>query len=73
MLVLKNEMYTNYLHGISERSEDVISETVSNLSQLSQQRTLGTKLQRSTRISLTVRNVPKTFKIKLNVGLGLRK
>ena len=73
MLVLKNEMYTNYLHGISERSEDVISGTVSNLSQLSQQRTLGTKLQRSTRISLTVRNVPKTFKIKLNVGLGLRK
>ena len=73
LLVLKDHMYTKYLHGISERSEDVISEKICNLHQLDIHQIQGTVLQRSTRVSLTIRNVLKTHKIKLNIGLGAHK
>ena len=68
LLVLKDDMYNKYLHGIAETTKDIISEHICNLEELGVKRTVGTTLQRSTRISLTIRNVPKTFKLKLNIG-----
>lgn len=74
LLVLRDDMYTKYLHGISERSEDILTENnICNFKQLGSCQALGTVLHRSTRVSLTVRNVPKTLKIRLNFGLGLTK
>ena len=63
--MLKDEMYTKYLHGIEEITEDEISEKICNLTNCD---TVGTKLPRTTRISLTIRHVPKTSKMKLRLG-----
>ena len=67
LLVLKDDMYTNLLHGITPREEDTITGNVSNLSQCSSV-TLGQIMTRSTRVSLTIRYVPKTLKVKLKLG-----
>ena len=63
--MLKDEMYTKYLHGIEEVTEDEISEKICNLTNCD---IVGTKLPRTTRISLTIRHVPKTSKMKLRLG-----
>lgn len=73
LLVLKDEMYTKYLHGISERSEDVLSDKICNFQHLGVRRRQGTNLQRSTRISLTIRHVLKTHKIKIGLGTHAQK
>ena len=65
LLVLKDEMYTKYLHGIEEITEDEITEDICNLTSCD---IVGTKLPRTTRISLTIRHVPKTSKMKLRLG-----
>lgn len=67
LLVLTEDMYTGYLHAISERTKDTVTESICNLEQLEKRIPQGTVLQRSTRISLTIRNVPKALKIKLNI------
>ncbi|CAH1401053.1 unnamed protein product [Nezara viridula] len=66
LIIVKDSMYTDYKHTIRESKEDEIDENVVNaqLSQLS----VGDKLQRETRISLTIRHVPKISKIKLKFG-----
>ena len=64
LLVLKDEMYTKYLHGIDETHEDEITDNICNLNCDN----IGTKLLRTTRISLTIRHVPKTSKMKLKLG-----
>ena len=61
---------TRYLHGIAERRQDILSELrVANLSRFGSQLPSDdggeVKLDRTTRVSLTIRHVPKTFKIKL--------
>ncbi|XP_014272536.1 alpha-ketoglutarate-dependent dioxygenase alkB homolog 6 [Halyomorpha halys] len=66
LVIVKDTMYTDYKHTIRELKEDEIDENILN-SQLSQL-TLGDKLQRETRISLTIRHVPKISKIKLKFG-----
>lgn len=60
LLVLRDEMYHKYLHGIDEVDADLIDESV----------IFGKKesRQRGTRISLTIRHVPKTSKMKLRLG-----
>ena len=63
LLVLTDDMYMGFLHGISERSKDTITEKICNLEQLGTKIPLGTVLQRSTRVSLTIRNVPKALKL----------
>ena len=65
LLVLKDEMYTKYLHGIEETHEDEITGNICNLTNCD---IIGTKLPRTTRISLTIRHVPKTSKMKLKLG-----
>lgn len=57
-----------YLHGIAQRRQDIVSELrVVNHSRLGQPLSDDSILDRSTRISLTVRHVPKTFKVKLKL------
>ncbi|XP_038079388.1 alpha-ketoglutarate-dependent dioxygenase alkB homolog 6-like [Patiria miniata] len=63
LLILKDDMYTSCLHGIAERTDDVVTEKVANLDRTG--RALGDGLERSCRISLTIRYVPKTLKMKL--------
>ena len=65
LLVLKDDMYHRYLHGIEEIDKDVISDKICNLHDPS---VIGQAFTRSTRISLTIRHVPKTTKIKFKFG-----
>ena len=69
LLVLQEDMYTQHLHGIAERREDVINkDTVINLPNCDSHLRDGDTLERSTRVSLTIRHVPKTLKVKLRLG-----
>lgn len=68
LLILRDDMYHKYLHAISDVDEDVISENVANLQHCSHSYKLGDKIKRETRVSLTIRHVPKTSKMKLKLG-----
>ena len=67
LFLLTEDLYHNYLHGIAERTYDVVTDKVANLDACNDA-TLGDILQRNTRISLTIRNVPKILKFKINLG-----
>jgi alkylated DNA repair protein alkB family protein 6 len=55
LILITDDAYKSCLHGIEERDIDVIHEKIFNRpSNLA----IGTELKRSTRISLTIRNVP---------------
>lgn len=62
-------MFYRYLHGIAQRKQDTVShqERVANVSRLGRPLSYAEELSRSTRVSLTIRHVPKTFKIKLKL------
>lgn len=64
LLILKDDMYHKFLHGIEEISEDCLSENVVNVNPSD----IDSVKQRTTRISLTIRHVPKTSKMKLLLG-----
>ncbi|XP_051525227.1 alpha-ketoglutarate-dependent dioxygenase alkB homolog 6 isoform X2 [Myxocyprinus asiaticus] len=66
LLILKDNMYEHYFHGIQGVCEDTLSEHVVNLS--SAQSQVGDTLPRGTRISLTIRNVPKVIRANLLLG-----
>ncbi|XP_044170529.1 alpha-ketoglutarate-dependent dioxygenase alkB homolog 6-like [Acropora millepora] len=66
LFLLTGDLYHNYLHGIAERTNDVISERVANLEYCKS--AIADTLERATRISLTIRNVPKILKFKLSLG-----
>ncbi len=61
-------MYTDYLHGIDDNEFDVVTENVVIADDKDRQKlSVGQKLERGTRVSLTIRHVPKTlakFKLK---------
>jgi len=75
LLILKDSLYTDYLHGIAETSIDEVNcELVKNRCAVGDG-TLKNNLMKSkymkltrdkTRISLTIRNVPKILKFKFN-------
>lgn len=65
LVVIKDDLYSKFLHSISERKVDTITEGCINLPLCSQKRTIGDILERATRVSVTIRNVPKVLKIKL--------
>uniref|UniRef100_UPI00398E7387 alpha-ketoglutarate-dependent dioxygenase alkB homolog 6 n=1 Tax=Pristiophorus japonicus TaxID=55135 RepID=UPI00398E7387 len=69
LLVLQDDMYVKYLHGIRPVVEDIVTEKITNLKSCSTR--LGAVLTRSTRISLTIRHVPKV--LKTTILLGRRK
>jgi alkylated DNA repair protein alkB family protein 6 len=54
------------LHGIREVESDVLSDKIANLE--STHHSVGDKVERDTRISLTIRAVPKVLKTKLFFG-----
>ncbi|XP_071497883.1 alpha-ketoglutarate-dependent dioxygenase alkB homolog 6-like [Diadema antillarum] len=66
LLVLQGSMYTSHLHGITERATDSITDRVANLS--ATRHGMGEELMRTCRVSLTIRFVPRTLKMKLLFG-----
>ncbi|EZA57816.1 alpha-ketoglutarate-dependent dioxygenase alkB homolog 6 [Ooceraea biroi] len=68
LLVLRKDLYHNYLHSIAERDVDSISEaSIKNLHMCTEKFTEGQAIKRGTRLSLTIRHVPKTSKLKLKI------
>ena len=75
LLVLKDEIYTDYLHGIEEITQDVFTGKKIKNKDLLGDESLKKKLdcednfvtahRLHPRISLTIRNVPKSSKFKL--------
>ncbi|KTF71261.1 hypothetical protein cypCar_00046665 [Cyprinus carpio] len=62
----QDDMYKFYLHGIHGVCEDILSEHVVDLSSTGAQ--VGNKLPRGTRVSLTIRHVPKVIWTNLLLG-----
>lgn len=72
LLVLQDDMYKVYLHGIRELSEDVLTKDskILNYEHLNED---PTKLERQTRVSLTIRFVPKILKLNSSNFLFTKK
>ncbi|XP_046434653.1 alpha-ketoglutarate-dependent dioxygenase alkB homolog 6 [Neodiprion fabricii] len=69
LLILENDLYHKYLHSISERHCDTISkENIMNLDLCAVKYQENEVIERGTRLSLTIRHVPKTSKLKLKLG-----
>ncbi|XP_049872886.1 alpha-ketoglutarate-dependent dioxygenase alkB homolog 6 [Pectinophora gossypiella] len=68
LLVLADDLYTQHLHGIDELHCDLIDDTICNLDLCSDIYVKGSTVPRDTRVSLTIRHVPKTSTFKLNIG-----
>ncbi|AWP12631.1 putative alpha-ketoglutarate-dependent dioxygenase alkB -like 6 [Scophthalmus maximus] len=66
LLILQDEMYTRVLHGIQACAQDTLTDKVVNLSAAAA--LPGETLTRGTRVSLTVRHVPKVMKTRLLLG-----
>ncbi|XP_061103572.1 alpha-ketoglutarate-dependent dioxygenase alkB homolog 6 [Conger conger] len=66
LLVLQNEMYEHFLHGIQGVSQDTLTDRVANLSAACAR--AGDCLTRDTRVSLTIRHVPKILRASLLLG-----
>ncbi|KAL1491774.1 hypothetical protein ABEB36_012323 [Hypothenemus hampei] len=64
LIIVKDDMYTNYLHSIREVDSDNVS-GCANLNNCTTKYLLNEQLKRGTRVSLTIRHVPKVLKIKL--------
>lgn len=58
LLVVTDDLFKKYLHAIDEVEKDELSGSIVNLGD----HKVGEVLQRQTRISLTIRHVPKTSK-----------
>lgn len=68
LVVLKDDMYKTYLHGIKEVSQDLIesSDLIVNYDRIQKCNIVDNIAKRDTRISLTIRNVPKVLKTNIN-------
>lgn len=64
LLILQEDMYKKLLHGIHGCEEDPLTEKVLNLAEGEN----GMILTRGTRVSLTIRHVPKIIKNKFFLG-----
>lgn len=62
LFVFRDDVYTDYLHGIEEREEDSITDTVVNQCPERGIHTGATITRTATRISLTLRVVKKVYK-----------
>ncbi|XP_043223344.1 alpha-ketoglutarate-dependent dioxygenase alkB homolog 6-like isoform X2 [Amphibalanus amphitrite] len=63
LLVVRDDAYHHLLHGIAARTEDTVTDAVLN----GAEQAAGSRLQRQTRVSLTIRHVPKVLKAKLRL------
>ena len=68
LVLVREDMYKVHLHGIAERTEDTITDEIANLE--STDINIGDVLKRGTRVSLTIRHVPKVLKAKIKLGLS---
>lgn len=67
LVVLQDDMYTVFMHGIKEINQDLIEEKkIFNFKKLGNSHSEKEILNRNTRISLTIRHVPKVLKINFN-------
>jgi alkylated DNA repair protein alkB family protein 6 len=66
LFISRDDMYMVHLHGIAERTEDILHDKIVNLDQCKV--SVGQTLERNRRISLTIRHVPKVMKAKLIFG-----
>lgn len=66
LLILQDDMYQHLLHGIKGSVEDTLTDKVVNLP--AAWAVSGETLSRGTRVSLTIRHVPKVMKTKLVLG-----
>ena len=64
LVVLKDECYSSLLHGIQEVKEDKMDGSIINLTEEEMERGV---MARNTRVSLTIRHVPKTSKLKIRL------
>jgi len=64
LVVLKDQCYSSLLHGIQEVKEDEMDGSIVNLTEEEKERGV---MARDTRISLTIRHVPKTSKLKIRL------
>ncbi|KAK0135776.1 Alpha-ketoglutarate-dependent dioxygenase alkB 6 [Merluccius polli] len=67
LLVLQDHMYRSLLHGVQPRRQDTLTDRVVNLP-CAGAGAVGDTLTRGTRVSLTIRHVPKVMKTKLFLG-----
>lgn len=66
LIMWRDDVYSNYLHSISQNNEDVIGEDCVNINKCKSGLKIGHPLKRETRISVTVRCVKKVCKMKLS-------
>lgn len=66
LLIQKGDIYHTFMHGIEEKSEDEINESLLNVTK--SHPLYGQKLKREVRVSLTIRHVPKISKFKIQLG-----
>ncbi|XP_014379621.1 alpha-ketoglutarate-dependent dioxygenase alkB homolog 6 [Alligator sinensis] len=66
LLVLREELYSRYLHGIRAATSDALTAKVANLSAC--RAVPGALLPRGTRVSLTIRRVPKVLRTAPMLG-----
>ncbi|XP_064600188.1 alpha-ketoglutarate-dependent dioxygenase alkB homolog 6-like [Liolophura sinensis] len=71
LVLVKDDMYKVHLHGISERVTDEVTDLIANLDSCKDAHT-GDRLTRETRVSLTIRFVPKVLKTKFLFGKSKR-
>ena len=63
LLVVRDDAYHRLLHGIEPRDHDLITDAVLNRGETP----CGERLTRDTRVSLTIRHVPKVLKVRLRL------
>lgn len=68
LLVLQDKLFHHYLHSIEEVTEDFLDDSIINLNMCSNKYLKGSTVNRDTRISMTIRHVPKTTSFKINIG-----
>lgn len=59
-------MYSEYMHGIEEITNDIIDDCITNINVCGLHDKKGSSILRKKRVSLTIRNVPKVSKLNLN-------
>ena len=67
LILVRDDMYTTFLHGIAEVNSDTVTDTVVNVDKCYHVK-VGDQLDRTTRVSLTIRYVPKLLKAKIFLG-----
>ncbi len=68
LVAFKEDMYNLYLHGIKETTTDLITKDIV-IPEENSKICINDVLERKTRVSLTIRHVPRVLKLKL----GLRR